>query len=80
MNGFIKNPILRKKNSGANPAGRYNSFTVYPPLRLPTLATAIDDALTEFGLDAVAAFQGCVQAGDGIAHALKMRWRSPERE
>ena len=37
-------------------------------------------ALTEFGLDAVAAFEGCVQAGDGVAHALKMRRRSAERE
>ena len=37
-------------------------------------------ALTEFGLDAVAALQGCVQAGDGFAHAVKMRRRSAERE
>ncbi len=33
---------------------------------------------TEFGLDAVAAFKGCVQAGD--AHASKMQIRSAERE
>ena len=25
-------------------------------------------ALTEFGLDAVGAFEGCVQAGDGVRH------------
>ncbi len=37
-------------------------------------------AFTEFTLDAIAAFQGCVQAGDGFAHALKMRRRSVERE
>ena len=37
-------------------------------------------ALTEFGLDAVAALQGCVQAGDGFAHASKMLCRSAERE
>ncbi len=41
-------------------------------------------ALTEFGLDAVADFPGCVQVGDGIgrlvSHALKMRRRSAERE
>ena len=36
--------------------------------------------LTEFGLDAVAAFEGCVQAFDCFAHALKMRRRSAERE
>ena len=28
----------------------------------------------------VAAFEGCVQAGDGFAHALKMLRRSAERE
>ncbi len=39
-------------------------------------------ALTEFGLDAVAAFEGGVQAGDGVgvSHASKMRLRSAERE
>ncbi|MCH7857601.1 MAG: hypothetical protein IIB37_12685 [Gemmatimonadetes bacterium] len=37
-------------------------------------------ALTKLTLDAVAAFQSCVQAGDGITHALKMRRRSAERE
>ena len=39
-------------------------------------------ALTEFTLDAVAAFQGCVQAGDGVgvAHAVKMRRRPGNRE
>ncbi len=28
-------------------------------------------ALTQLTLDGVAAFQGCVQAGDGIAHAMQ---------
>ncbi len=37
-------------------------------------------ALTEFRLDAVAALQGCVQAGDGVGHASKMQIRSAERE
>ena len=39
-------------------------------------------ALTELGLDAVAAFEGCVQASDGVgvAHASKMWLRSVERE
>ena len=37
-------------------------------------------ALAKFGLDAVAAFKGCVQAGDGIRHALNMRRSSAERE
>ena len=32
------------------------------------------------GSDAVAAFKGCVQAGNGIAHGLKMRRRSAQRE
>ena len=31
-------------------------------------------------LDAIATFQGCVQAGDRFTHALKMRWRSANRE
>ena len=39
-------------------------------------------ALTEFGLDAVAAFQGCVQTGDGVvvSHASNMRRWSANRE
>ena len=41
-------------------------------------------AFTERGLDAVAALEGCVQAGCGVArlfsHARKMRRRSPECE
>ena len=37
-------------------------------------------ALTKLTLYAVAALQGCVQAGDGFAHALKMRRRSANRE
>ncbi len=37
-------------------------------------------AFAEFRLDAVATFQGCVQAGYGIRHAQKMRGGSVERE
>ena len=37
-------------------------------------------AFARLTLHAVAAFEGCVQAGDGFGHALKMRRRSAERE
>ena len=45
---------------------------------------ALDSAkrFTEFSLDAVAAFEGCVQAGDGVraVHAFNMRIRASNRE
>ena len=34
-------------------------------------------ALTEFGLDAVAALQGCVQADDGVGHQYSALLRNP---
>ena len=58
------------------------TLTMSPRLKIVGQVDRGHPALTDLTLDAVAAFEGCVQAGDGVraVHALKMRFSPADRE